>query len=95
MKSKTIRLPLQLVESLEKRNPGKPPGEVLLDIYKEYELLEGFVSSIRMNRKDLERASVYEIVVDRDRSINDLRAETNDLKKMLEGMQIFFTKVRK
>lgn len=95
MKSKNVRLPLELVESIEKRNPGKPPGEVLLDIYLEYESLEGLASSIRMNRKDLQKASVYEVLVDRDNRINEMKAEIDELKKMLQGLQIFFTKVKK
>ncbi|MFH0904264.1 MAG: hypothetical protein V1854_03640 [Methanobacteriota archaeon] len=94
MKSKNVRLPLALVEALEKRNTGKPPGDVLLDIYMEYESLEGLASSIRMNRKDLQKASVYEVLVDRDNRINEMKAEIDELKKMLQGLQIFFTKVK-
>jgi len=95
MKSKGIKIPLELVESLEKRNTGRPPGETLLDIYKEYELIENFTSSIRANRKDLQKASVYDIIVDRDNRINEMKVEINELKTMFQGLQIFFTKVQK
>ena len=94
MKSKGIKIPMELVESLEKRNTGKPHGETLLDIYKEYELIESLTSSIRANRKDMEKASVYEILADRDNRINEMKAEINELKTMFQGLQIFFTKVK-
>ena len=94
MKSKNVKIPIELVEKIEKRSSGRPPGEVLLDIYREYELIEGLASSTRMNRKDLEKASVYEILVDRDNRINEMKAEINELKTMFQGLQIFFTKVK-
>jgi len=95
MTSKNVKLPLELVESIEKRSSGRPPGEVLLEIYKEYELLEGLTAPIRMNRKGFEKVSVYDILVDRDNRINELQTQINELKTMFQGMKIFFTKVGK
>ncbi len=95
MKSKNVKIPLELVESLEKRSSGRPPGEVLLGIYKEYEQLEGLASSIRSNSKGLEKATVYEVMIDRDNKINEMQTQLAELKIMLQGLEIFFTKVKK
>jgi hypothetical protein len=95
MKSKNIKIPMELVESLEKRNTGRPPGESLHEIYREYELIESFTSSIKANRKDLQKASVYDIIIDRDNRINELQTQINELQTMFKGLQIFFTKVKK
>lgn len=98
MKSKGIKIPMELVESLEKRNTGKPPGEVLLEIYKEYELIENFAISITVNRKDLEKATVCEkirrSVTDGEEQLKGFQTQIDELKTMLKGLEIFFTKVK-
>lgn len=95
MTSKNVKIPLELVEIIEKRFPDKTVGEGLFEIYKEYELLEGLALSIKANRKDLEKATVYEVMVDRDNRINELQTQIDELKTMLQGMEIFFKKVKK
>lgn len=95
MTSKNVKIPLELVEIIEKRIPDKTVGEALFEIYKEYALLEGLAESIKMNRKDLEGATVYEVMVDRDNRINELQTQIDELKTMLQGMEIFFKKVKK
>lgn len=95
MKSKNVKIPLELVDMIEKRSGGKPPGEVLFEIYKEYELIEGLASSIRANKKNLVKASVYEVLLDRDQKINELQTQIDEVKMMLKGLEIFFTKVKK
>lgn len=98
MKSKNIKIPLELVESLEKRNTGRSPGEKMLEIYKEYELLEGLASSISVSTKVSEKATVYERILryltDGDENVKDMQTQINELKTMLQGLQIFFTKVK-
>lgn len=95
MTSKNVKIPMELVEKIEKRLPDKTVGEGLLEIYKEYELLEGLALSIKMNRKDLDGSTVYEVMVDRDNRINELQTQIDELKTMLQGMEIFFKKVKK
>lgn len=95
MKSKNIKIPFELVEAVEKRKGSRTPGEALLDIYKEYALLEGLADSIKVNRKDLDGSTVYEVFVDRDNRINDLQTQIDELTTMLKGMEIFFKKVKK
>lgn len=99
MKSKNVKLPLELVESIEKRGSGRPPGEMLYEIYREYELIENFAISITVNRKDLERATVYEkirrSVTDGEEQLKGFQTQIDELKTMLKGLEIFFTKVKK
>ena len=95
MASKNVKIPLELVELIDKRSGGRPPGEVLFEIYKEYELVEGLASSIRKNRKNLDKASVYEVFLERDQMIDELKEQVDEVKMMLKGLEIFFTKVKK
>jgi len=98
MKSKNIKIPMELVESLEKRNNGMTPGEKLLEIYREYELIENFAISITVNRKDLEKATVCEkirrSVTDGEEQLKGFQTQIDELKTMLKGLEIFFTKVK-
>ncbi len=95
MKSKNVKIPLELVDEIEKRSGDRTVGEVLFEIYKEYERIESFTSSIKSNRKDLAKSSVYEVIVDRDQSINELKSQVDELKTMFRGLEIYFTKVKK
>lgn len=99
MKSKGIKIPIELVESLEKRNTGRPHGEKLLEIYKEYELIENFAISITVNRKDMEKATVYEkirrTITDGEEQLKGFQTRIDELYTMLKGLEIFFTKVKK
>lgn len=95
MKSKNVKIPLELIELIEKRSGARTVGEVLLETFKEYELLEGLANSIRKNRKNLNKASIYEVFLDRDQRINKLQEEIDEVKTMLKGLEIFFTKVKK
>lgn len=99
MKSKGIKIPMELVEILEKRSNGRTPGEKLHEIYKQYELIENFAISITVNRKDLEKATVYEkirrTITDGEEQLKGFQTKIDELYTMLKGLEIFFTKVKK
>ncbi len=46
MKTKNIRVPVELVDAIKERDNSRPPGEVLYDMYKQYLVMEGFAKKI-------------------------------------------------
>lgn len=97
MKSKNVKIPLELVEIIEKRSSGRPPGEVLLEIVKDYVILEDYARSV--NKKQAGKASVSEIIIgyydEQDVKIVELQHNINEVQTMLKGLEIYFTKVKK
>ncbi len=88
MKSKNIRVPFELIDKIEKRSPGIPPGKVLFEIVKDYEVLEEYATSVDPASK----ASVSEIIIGYYHNLDMNRAEVqktiNEVKIMIQGMQL-------
>ena len=97
MKSKNVRIPLELVEILESRKPDKPLGEVLFDIVKDYVALEDYTRSLEL--KQTGKESVSEIIIRhhdwQDKNTAEVKKSIDELKIMIKGMEIFFTKFNK
>ncbi len=90
MTSKPVKLPQELVEFLEQRSQGRPPGEVLLKIVKDYELLEIRAKVIAERRNiDMRGKTVSEIV---SWYIDEIGATTEEMKKVLSGLRLFSEK---
>lgn len=88
--SKNIKIPLELVEFLEKRSNGRPPGEVLLGIVQDYELLEIRAKVIAERRNiDMRGKTVSEIVT---LYIDEITSDTEEMKKVLSGLRLFSEK---
>lgn len=99
MKSKNVKLPLELVEAIEKRNSGKPLGEVLLEIYKEYERLEGLARSIAyVEKRDSGKINVSDTIIryttSKSQDMTKFEETLSELRTMVVGLEIFLKKVK-
>lgn len=100
MKTKSVKIPLELIEYLEKHNDGRPPGEVLLDLAKDYQRLrEGIGAAIAAQKKvsidgyNLSGA-VIQYVVEERQQIETFQKDLSELKMMVMGLKLFFEKIR-
>ena len=97
MKSKNIKVPLELLELIQNRTKDGPPGQVLLEIVKDYTVLEDYARSV--NKQHASKASVSEIIIgyyrEQDMNIAEVEKSITELKTMLKGLEIYFTKVKK
>jgi len=97
MKSKNVKLPFELVEIIEKRNTGSPPGQLLLEIVKDYTVLEDYARSV--NKQQVSKASVSEIIIgyyhEQDKNIAEVNDSIEELKTMVKGLEIYYKKFGK
>ncbi len=94
MKSKNVKIPLELIEIIEKRNQDKPPGEVLFEIMKDYVALEDYARSLKLELTGKESLSETLIRYHKfqDENTADVKKQVDELKNMIKGMEMFFTK---
>lgn len=96
-KSKNVRLPMELVEIIEKHDPDKPPGEVLLEIVKDYVVLEEYARKLKM--KQTGKESLSDIIIKyqdfQDANTAQVQKNIDELKTMIKGLELFFTKFGK
>lgn len=90
MKSKPVKLPVELIAKIEARNNDRPPGEVLLEIVKDYEQLE-IRAHIIAERKniDMRGKTVSQIV---SMYIDEISSTTEEMKQVLSGLRLFSAK---
>ncbi len=97
MKSKTIRIPFELVEIIENRDPGKQPGDALLEIVKDYVNIENYARSLKLKQTGNEPVS--EIIIRyhdwQDANTANVKEQIIELKTMIKGLEIFYTKFNK
>lgn len=91
-KGKAIKIPQELADLLEERKSGKPPGEVLLEIYKDYQKLEDFASAKRSSAQY--GSKVSDIVIQYDERIDAFEQKLTEVSTMMQGLKIFFTKFK-
>ncbi len=96
-KSKNVKIPEELVEAIKTRAPDTPPGETLLTIYKEYEYLETVARRVT-GAKENDPINISESIDKFFEKTNDelavLRKSHDEFKIMLQGLQMFFTKIK-
>lgn len=99
-KSKSVKIPRELLELLEKRKPvdDRAPGEQLLEIVRDYMELEKFADAMCEQVDGLEDATISEVIMKyitggKERMIN-MQKSLDELKTMIQGLQTFFTKVK-
>ena len=96
-RSKNVKLSEELIEAIKKRAPDVPPGETLLEIYKEYEYLESVARRVT-GTKENDPIKISEAIEKFfEKTLNDLeqlRKAHDEYKTMLQGLNLFFTKVK-
>ncbi len=97
-KSKNVKLPEDLIDAVKKRAPDAAPGETLLAIYKEYEKLETLAKCVsEVYASDSSKGPVYDMLkpfIDTQGQKFDVyQRSIDELKTMLQGLQLFFTKI--
>lgn len=96
-KTTSVKIPVELVEIAKARDEDKPPGEVLFEMVKDYERLREYAGTLI--KKDIGKSSVSEIIIDyyndQDARIEEIKKSQIEITKMLEGLEIFFKKVKK
>lgn len=96
-KSKNIKIPMELVQLIEKRAPDAPPGETLLAIYKEYEYLETVarrVTGAKENDPIKISEAIDKFFKDTQDDLDKLRKSSVEMETMIKGLQLFFTKIK-
>lgn len=98
-KSKNVKLPLELIEILEKHPGDQPAGEKLLVMVKDHERLEAIAADIARQKKlDLSKTTPAQVIVDyiTDGNIkfNQMQEAINELKIMVEGLEIYLKKIK-
>lgn len=97
MKTKSVKLPIELIEYLEKRNDNRPPGEVLLGIVKDYEQLEEYAKCIAEQKKiDLKNTAISDVfklyISEESTKIEGFKKSIDELKTIVSGLRLFFEK---
>ncbi len=96
-KSKNVKLPKELINAVKKRAPDTAPGETLFAIYKEYEYLETVARRVTV-AKDNDKINISEAIdkffANTQNELAELRRSHDDFRTMLQGLQMFFTKVK-
>jgi predicted CopG family antitoxin len=97
MTSKNVKIPLELLEIIEKRGNGRPPGETLLEIVKDYVEIENYVRSLKLKQTGNERVSevIRRYYDQQDSNINEVKNSIDELKSLVKGLEIFYTKFGK
>ena len=94
-KTRNVKLSTELIDAIKKRAPDAAPGETLLAIYKEYEKLEALA---KCTGTDATNPSVYDALkayIDCwDKKFEAYQRSIDELKTMLQGLQLFFTKIK-
>lgn len=96
-KTKSVKLPCELLELVEKHGKGKSPGKVLLAAYRDYLNLYYFAKKISAkNGSDLDSVTgiIQEYMHRRDEKISDLEVRIEEVRTVALGLKIFFTKVK-
>jgi hypothetical protein len=96
--SKNVKLPTELIDLVKSRGSTKPPGEALLDITKDYVQLEMLAKALNKNGSST-LTTVFDAVdahiKEGDQKLAELEKSISDLKTMLTGLQMVFSKVGK
>jgi len=96
-KSKNVKIPEELIDAVKKRAPDIPPGETLLAIYKEYEYLETVARRITgAGENDVVDISktIEQFFEKTLNELDQLRKGHDEYRTMLQGLNLFFTKVK-
>jgi len=95
--TKNVKLSVELVESINGRNPNSPIGATLLEIYKEYEYLENVARRVT-GAKENDPINISEAIekffANTQNELAQLKKGHDEYKIMLQGLQMFFTKVK-
>ncbi len=94
MKSKNVKIPIELVNEIKGKYGDRPPGEVLFEIYKKYKVLEEFskkiceIEGIRFN--DNPHDIIMESLTKQYERAKQREKTLEQLSTMLNGLEMFF-----
>lgn len=90
-----VKVPPELVEIAKARDGNRPPGEVLLDMIREYLRLEAYARAIADSEGE-EVISVSETIInwqgEAENELDDIKKQARETEMMLQGMEIYLRK---
>lgn len=101
MKTKSVKLPTGLIEALEKRKDAihdtRPIGELLEDIVKDYERIERAAAIIAPGKlTGTNAAEIFaDYLIEYNNRITGIEVSIKELGTMMQGLKMYFEKVRK
>lgn len=101
MRTKSVKLPTGLIEALETRkdaiNDTRPIGELLEDMMKDYERIERAAAIIAPGKlTGTNAAEIFaDYLIEYNNKITGIEVSIKELGTMLQGLKMFFEKVRK
>lgn len=101
MKTKSVKLPVELVEALEKRKDTikdtRPIGELLGDMVKDYERIERAAAIIAPGKlTGTNSAEIFaDYLIKYNDKITEVEVKIGELGTMVRGLKMFFEKIRK
>lgn len=101
MRTKSVKLPTGLIEALEKRkdaiNDTRPIGELLEDMVKDYERIERAAAVIAPGKlTGTNAAEIFaDYLIEYNNKITGIEVSVKELSTMLQGLKMFFEKVKK
>lgn len=101
MKTKSVKLPTRLIEALEKRKDAikdtRPIGELLEDMVKDYERIERAAAIIAPGKlTGTNAAAIFaDYLIEYNNKITGIEVSIKELGTMLQGLKMFFEKVKK
>ncbi len=101
MKTKSVKLPTGLIEALEKRKDAikdtRPIGELLEDMVKDYERIERAAAIIAPGKlTGTNAAEIFaDYLIEYNDKITEVEIKIGELGTMVQGLKMFFERVRK
>lgn len=101
MKTKSVKLPTELIEALEKRKDAtmdsRPIGELMEDIVRDYERIERAAAIIAPGKlTGTNAAEIFaDYLIEYNNKITGIEVSVKELGTMVQGLKMFFEKVKK
>lgn len=100
MTGKSIKIPDELKKYIELHNDGRPPGEILCDMVKDYQKLregigaalaaQGKISNGQYNISEI----IMQYLVDERQQITVFQKDLSELKMIVIGLKMLFEKTK-
>lgn len=101
MKTKSVKLPIELIEAIENHKDdtgdGRPVGEVLAEIVRDYEKIKRAAAIIAPGKlTGTNAAEIFaDYLIEYNNKLTGIEVSIKELGTMVQGLKLFFEKVRK